>query len=302
VLNALPGPLSGADREVVEAQLVAAATLTDPARLARFGTAVLDRVDPDGALRDYHYAHAHRHLTVTPHRGRAGGTIRGELSVELLEKFQTIFDALAKPTPTNQDSGAAIPDDRDPGARRHDAVRDAFDIALNGDQLPASGGTPATVVIHLSAEQYQTQTGLAVTDHGNQIPVPDALTMADNAAIYTLLTTSTGVPLKLARTTRIATPGQTIALAARDRGCTAPGCDRPPAWCQRHHILDWLHGGHTDLANLTLLCGYHHREFARRGWQITMHDGHPWWTPPQWIDPHQTPIRNHAHHHHPDTG
>jgi hypothetical protein len=245
VMNAVPGPLSAADREVVEAQLVQAATISDPARLARFGTAVLDRVDPDGALRDYHYAHAHRHLTVTAHRGRAGGTIRGELSVELLEKFQTIFDALAKPTPAipdaqdagqepGQDPGQAIPDQREPGARRHDAVRDAFDIALNGDQLPASGGTPATVVIHLSAEQYQHQTGLAVTDHGNRIPVPDALRMADNAAIYALVNDARNVPLTLGRAARLASPGQTIALAARDRGCTFPGCDRPPAWCQRH--------------------------------------------------------------------
>ena len=299
VMNALPGPLSGEDREVVEAQLVAAAALTDPARLARFGTQVLDRVDPDGALRDYHHAHAHRQLTVTPHRGRAGGTIRGELSVDLLEKLQTVLQPLARPVPETPDG---IRDDRPADVRTHDALDTVLDLALNGTDLPASGGTPTTVVIHLSAEQYQHQTGLAITDHGNQIPVPDALAMADNAAIYALVKDARNVPLTLGRAARLASPGQTIALAARDHGCTFPGCDRPPAWCQRHHIQDWHHGGHTDLTNLTLLCGYHHREFARRGWQITMRDGHPWWTPPQWIDPHQTPIRNHTHHHHPDTG
>ena len=125
--------------------------------------------------------------------------------------------------------------------------------------------------------------------------------MACDAAIIPAVLGSRGQLLDLGRTTRLVTAKQFLALSLRDRGCTFPGCDRPPAWCQRHHIRDWHHGGHTDLANLTLLCGYHHREFARRGWQITMHDGHPWWTPPQWIDPHQTPIRNHAHHH-PDTG
>jgi hypothetical protein len=297
-MNAVPAPLSGADRDLVEAQLVRAATISDPARLARFGAAVLDRVDPDGALRDYHYAQAHRHLSVTAHRGRAGGTIRGELSVELLEKLQTVLEPLARPVPETPDG---IRDDRPADVRTHDALDTVLDLALNGDHLPASGGTPATVVIQLTAEQYQSQTGLAVTEHGHQIPVPDALALADNAAIYTLVKDARNVPLTLGRAARLATPGQTIALAARDRGCTFPGCDRPPAYCQRHHILDWLHGGHTNLDNLTLLCGFHHREFARRGWHIQMRAGHPWWIPPKWIDPHQTPIRNHAHHH-PDTG
>ncbi len=85
-----------------------------------------------------------------------------------------------------------------------------------------------------------------------------------------LIENSKGVPLYLGRTTRIATPGQTIALAARDRGCSFPGCDRPPSHCQRHHITDWANGGPTDIDNLTLLCGYHHREHAKRGWECVM--------------------------------
>jgi hypothetical protein len=26
-----------------------------------------------------------------------------------------------------------------------------------------------------------------------------------------------------------------------------------------HHVISWEDGGPTNLANLTLLCGYHHR-------------------------------------------
>ncbi len=100
-----------------------------------------------------------------------------------------------------------------------------------------------------------------------------------------LIENSKGVPLYLGRTSRIATPGQTVALAARDRGCSFPGCDRPPSHCQRHHITDWANGGPTDIDNLTLLCGYHHREHAKRGWQCVMLNGLPHWRPPAWLDP-----------------
>jgi hypothetical protein len=33
-----------------------------------------------------------------------------------------------------------------------------------------------------------------------------------------------------------------------------PGCDRPLAWCDAHHLHHWVDGGPTDLANLALLC------------------------------------------------
>jgi hypothetical protein len=42
-------------------------------------------------------------------------------------------------------------------------------------------------------------------------------------------------------------------LIARDAGCSFPGCTHPPQWCDRHHILDWILGGPTDLDNMTLL-------------------------------------------------
>jgi hypothetical protein len=33
-----------------------------------------------------------------------------------------------------------------------------------------------------------------------------------------------------------------------------PGCQRPLAGCEAHHLWHWLDGGPTDLANLLLLC------------------------------------------------
>src|SRR5919204_4974945 len=88
-------------------------------------------------------------------------------------------------------------------------------------------------------------------------------------------------------------PGIWAALVARDRGCANPGCTRPSAWCQAHHIRFWGDGGDTKLDNLVLLCGEHHRVVHHHGWDVRIGpDGHPEFLPPPWVDADRTPRRN----------
>jgi hypothetical protein len=68
----------------------------------------------------------------------------------------------------------------------------------------------------------------------------------------------------------------------RDGGGVLPDCDRPLAWREGHHLVHWLEGGPTDLANLALLCRAQHRAIHEGGWQLTRGpDGHVTATPPQ---------------------
>jgi hypothetical protein len=76
-------------------------------------------------------------------------------------------------------------------------------------------------------------------------------------------------PVNVGRATRVVQPAQRMALAVRDGGCVFPGCDRPLAWCDAHHLWHWVDGGPTDLANLALLCRAHHRTVHEGGWQLT---------------------------------
>lgn len=80
------------------------------------------------------------------------------------------------------------------------------DRALNAGELPASGGTPTTVVIHITEGQLAARTGLAVSDNGNLIPIDTALDLAPDPVLYALVTTAKKVPLWLGRTSRTATP------------------------------------------------------------------------------------------------
>jgi Domain of unknown function (DUF222)/HNH endonuclease len=88
-------------------------------------------------------------------------------------------------------------------------------------------------------------------------------------------------PLEVGRTSRVVGAAQRVALVVRDRGCGFPGCQRPPAWCEAHHLVHWLHGGPTDLANLALLCRAHHRAVQEGGWRLGRQpDGRLTATPP----------------------
>jgi len=88
------------------------------------------------------------------------------------------------------------------------------------------------------------------------------------------------------------------AIAARDRGCIWDGCDRPPDWCDGHHVQFWNRDfGPTSYHNGVLLCPYHHAEIHKEQWLIRMApDGIPELIPPKWIDPRQEPRRNKLHH------
>jgi hypothetical protein len=77
--------------------------------------------------------------------------------------------------------------------------------------------------------------------------VPQALRIAAEADLVPVVVGDAGGVLGYGLTRRTASPGQRRALAARDLGCSFPGCDRPPDWCETHHVIGWVDGGRTDL-------------------------------------------------------
>jgi Domain of unknown function (DUF222) len=60
------------------------------------------------------------------------------------------------------------------------------------------------------------------------------------------------------------------ALLIRDQHCRFPGCDRPPDWCEAHHVRWVLDGGTTSLDNLALQCSRHHHLLHTPGWHAKL--------------------------------
>ena len=79
------------------------------------------------------------------------------------------------------------------------------------------------------------------------------------------------LPLDVGNTTPTVPAHLRRAVIARDRHCAHPGCRQRPAACHVHHITPRSEGGTTALANLILLCTFHHLIAVHQwGWTIKL--------------------------------
>ncbi|KQU56259.1 hypothetical protein ASG84_21145 [Rhodococcus sp. Leaf278] len=119
--------------------------------------------------------------------------------------------------------------------------------------------------------------------------------LACDCILTAIVMDENGSPINLARTARTVNAKQKRALTARDHGCAFPGCGKPAAWTEGHHIWHWTDGGPTDMNNLVLLCGFHHRLIHHSDWEVFIGtDNHPWFIPPATVDPYRQPRQSHA--------
>lgn len=256
----------------------------------------VDAIDPDGTLPPEQLSADRRHFSL---RKGGDGMYAGEFRMTgpAGAKLAALLLPLSRPRVDCFEGTHGRPvqevDGRTFGQRSHDALEEVCDRVLRAGSVAGTGGAPATVIVTLTLEDLLDRLGYGSTSDGALIPVPEVLRMATEAELIPAVLSRSGAVLSLGRSRRIASATQTQALIARDHGCSFPGCDRAAEWCERHHIKDWVDGGLTDLDNLTLLCRYHHHNFAGRGWRCRINvEGVPEWVPPRWIDRSQTPLIN----------
>jgi hypothetical protein len=142
------------------------------------------------------------------------------------------------------------------------------------DGLPATGGTPATLTVNIDFDDLKSQVAAATLGTGTRISASEVRRLACTHHILPRVLDGKSVPLDQGRAKRLFTPAQRLAMADRDGGCTYPGCDRPPAWTEAHHIDWWAKdGGATDLERGTLLCARHHHWVHSEDIHIRRRDG-----------------------------
>jgi hypothetical protein len=310
-LASLPDDVGAGVAGDAEAMLIRWARELDPVQLRQAGTRILahvarelaDQTDEAALARAEKAAHRDRFVTLTP-TGDGRVRLRGCLDVEAAAIVTAALDPLCVPgrgRATQRRSGgdagsAPVVDDRTPGQRRADALTDVCRLALATGELPINGGDRPQVVVTVPFDVVNHKVGAGELDTGGLLSPERVRQLACDAQILPAVLGGKGQVLDLGRSRRLAVGPVRRAVTVRDRGCAFPSCDRPARWCDAHHLVSWLDGGRTDLANLVLLCRYHHRLIHCGDWRVRPGpDGHPEFIPPTYVDSRQTPRRNLYH-------
>ncbi|MDY7105849.1 MAG: DUF222 domain-containing protein [Actinomycetota bacterium] len=180
---------------------------------------------------------------------------------------------------------------RSPAHRRADAlVSVAWFYLTHCEQETSTKRNRPHLNITVNAE-----TGDATSPDASVLPRSAVERWLCDSIAHRLVRDDEGVILHHGRGQRTATDAQWATLIARDGGCRAHGCDRGPAWCEAHHVVESDDAGPTDLDNLALICERHHHLLHDLGWhlellpdatlEITLPSGRVLTTRPRGVDP-----------------
>jgi hypothetical protein len=212
---------------------------------------------------------------------------QGAALVAAIEALVPPGTPVAHPVPRPPDDLQERAREQEPGpavdrvaARRADALLTLVDGGADAEAGPLVERGQAQVIVHIDAS-----TGAARLAGGPEVSASTADRLSCDARVQVLLNDRTGNRMYLGRNRRLATPAQIAALTVRDGdGCQFPGCTHI-RHLHAHHRQLWLHGGRTDVDNLILICGFHHRLIHDHGYRIRRRPGR--W---EFLRPDGTPI------------
>ena len=284
--------------------LVGAAETLEPGAMRVLTQATRLRLDPDGVLADDNHAHERRWFECEETYDHVY-VLRGELDAESGALVKTAIDALSHGLRSGELRSASqrradalvelaaaqlrCGEHRDVhGQRPHltvtvsaAALRSGADADAQPAELRGVGVIHPETARRIACDAARTVVTVApagdgaASAAGGSAPVSGADRERGDGFVSTRAT-----PLSVGRATRTVPAHIRTALHLRDQGCRFPGCDRPPAWTDGHHVIHWADGGPTELENLVSLCRRHHRAVHEQGWRIHIADGYAVVEPP----------------------
>jgi hypothetical protein len=303
-LRELPCWIDTDTRAQAEAQLADFAAQYRPDQLGKLADKLAECLNPDGDFSDEDRARR-RGLVLGRQEADGMSTLRGYLTPAARAALEAVLAKLAAPgmanpyseTPTldGTPSQEAIDQDkRTPAQRNHDGLQATLRGLLVSGDLGQHNGLPATIIVTTTLNELEAGAGQALTGGGTLLPMTDVIRLSRHAHHY-LAIFDNGKALALYHTKRLASAAQRIVLYAKDRGCSAPGCDVPGYFTEVHHVTPWAKTHTTDINDLTLACGPNHK-LADKGWITRKNrDGDTEWIPPSHLERGQ-PRVNLFHH------
>ena len=300
-IEGLPGHPSAEQREACETQMLCDApdlSLKDLSRRADRITEVFapDEVDAheDQILADREAAAWQSSYFWMA--DRKDGTYKGEFVIPEAQgaMLKNALNAINAPQVRNDDPERAILDQKPTLGQRMAGAFCTLIEQMRADKLPDTAGVGATMTVNLDYDTLLGQARAATLSDGTRISAGEARRMACELRVLPMVFDGESLPLDHGRDKRLFQKPQRRAMERRDRGCTFPGCDRPPSWCVGHHTRKrWGEGSGTDLKDGVLICPHHHRVVHAQHWEIRFaDDGIPEYIPPAAVDPARRPMRN----------
>ena len=233
---------------VAESSLLDLARLNDPYDLREAVRTIKQSVDADDVDEKERRAMERRHFSVTSVGDEY--VAKGVLDTETGAMLAQVLDTLSKPEPG---------DERPAGQRRVDALGALCRTVLDGG-LPKDNGVRPHLTVVLSWDALVGRIGAqpARLDGFGSISTALVRQLACDAAVARVVLGPDGSPIELGRSRRAPSAAQRRRVRVRDDGCCrVPGCRS--RLVQVHHVVHWIDGGPTDLANMISLCPRHHR-------------------------------------------
>lgn len=147
--------------------------------------------------------------------------------------------------------------------------------AYNRGEVTGGRNLPR-IIVTTTLDEFLSTVGVGYDTFTGEVITSDEIDrLCCDAVIHRYVTDQAGATLNFGRGRRTASPNQWLAMVARDRGCRHPGCDRPPHWCEAHHLREFAaRGGLTDIDEMVLLCHHHHHALHDDGWVLSGDPAH----------------------------
>jgi len=246
-----------------ESPFLKAAMESSVSRLWYYSMHAWHRADPDGVAEAQRQAAEERYLRLTD---GDDGTLYVKGSFDSAAGA-TIRTALEPLTQAHGDG-----DNRCRERRNADGLVELAAHSLDSGTIPQHGSVRPHVQVTTTLETLQGLIGAPAGEMALSLPISAKTVQrfACDSSVTRVLLGADSAVVDAGRAKRVVAGGTRRLLAARDKHCRWPGCERPASWSSAHHIIHWAQGGKTDLSNMLLLCQHHHWTVHEGGWRLSL--------------------------------
>jgi hypothetical protein len=245
-----------------ERSIARKATQMSPKRFATWLRTLTDRISDDNLTEQRTEQDRNSFRSYTGSDGRWHARL--DLDAVSGEKIQNAIDAEARSI-AKQRSEAG-----DTAVHHGENLNSAAFMSLIDSGNGAKGRPSIHVVVDRETLSNRVWDGtIKHTGAGTSLPLSAIRQMLCDAWITHTVLGPSGRALAVGRSHRTATDAQRAALRVMYPTCAL--CDVRFDHCEMHHIIEWEHGGPTDLSNLIPLCTVHHEQ-VHKGWRLELDD------------------------------